>query len=90
MSTHLPNVNLEMFAGFPAMFPPPGVTPDFVNPENHGKTAVIVGGFLAGLMLVFIVNRGYTKWCINKKFSWDDCQCYALIYCVKLPTDSAQ
>lgn len=56
----------------PALAPPPGVTPNFANPENKGSTLVIVGVILLGLVLIALVNRAYAKLCIVRKASWDD------------------
>lgn len=60
------------FLQLPALAPPPGVIPDFVNPEEKGPPLVIFGGILLSLVLIALVNRAYTKLCIVQKVSWDD------------------
>lgn len=56
----------------PALAPPPGVIPNFTNPENRGPTLVIVGAILLGLVVIAMANRAYTKLRIIRKASWDD------------------
>ena len=58
----------------PAMKPPPGVTPNLVDPYNQGPTLIVVGSILISLMTVFVLARGYTKYRIFRKTSWDDCK----------------
>lgn len=36
-----------------------------------------VTSFVLALMLIFYSNRMYTKACIVRRFSWDDCKRYA-------------
>ena len=56
----------------PALALPPGVTPNFANPENKGPTLVIVGAILLGLVVLALANRAYSKLYIVQKASWDD------------------
>lgn len=56
----------------PALKPPPGVLPNFMNPEEKGPTLVIVGAILMALILIALANRAYTKLCIVQKVSWND------------------
>ena len=56
-----------------AIPPPPGVTSNFVNPANCSRHLVVTGSVLAGIMVVFIAARAYTKTFITRKFFWDDC-----------------
>lgn len=76
MSGEIPPQGIETVLNFPALDPPTGVTPNFVDPENRGKTVVTTGAFLTALAMLFFVIRIYTKCCINKKLSWEDCQYY--------------
>ena len=60
------------FLGLPASTPPPGIIPNFENPENRGPLLVKVGAVLVGLMMVFVMNRVYTKVWIARQVMWDD------------------
>ncbi|MCJ1263640.1 hypothetical protein MMC22_003510 [Lobaria immixta] len=52
--------------------PPPGVTPNFVNPYNESKyTATIVASLLP-VATIFVWIRLYTKVCLIKSHGWDD------------------
>lgn len=57
---------------YPAGEPPPGISPDFLNPENQGPILVAVGGLMISFMIPLLINRIYTKTCIVRKFAWDD------------------
>lgn len=54
------------------MAPPPGVTPNMVNPKSTGPILIIVSSVLQAIMVVFVINRIYTKSFISRKFTWDD------------------
>ena len=56
----------------PALAPPPGIEPNFVNPPSKGQTLIIFGSLILGLMLLFVGMRIYAKRCIIRQFSWDD------------------
>ena len=56
----------------PALPPPPGVTPNFTNPENKGQSLVVAGAILLTFVVIMLANRAYTKLCIVRKTSWDD------------------
>ena len=47
----------------PALPPPPGVIPNFTNPENKGHSLIVV---------IALANRAYVKLYIVHKMSWDD------------------
>ena len=74
MSQQIPASALEdpAFLSQPALPPPPGVIPNFKNPEYHGPTLVIVGAVLLALVVLALANRAYTKIWIVRKASWDD------------------
>ncbi|KAA6410958.1 MAG: hypothetical protein FRX48_05269 [Lasallia pustulata] len=59
----------------PAMPPPPGVNPNFVDPHSQGPTLIIGGSIMITLMTLFVLARGYTKYHIIRKASWDDVTC---------------
>ena len=58
----------------PALQPPAGVQPNFVNPENRGYIQTTVASVLFGLMVCLFANRIYTKLVVVRKLSWDDCK----------------
>lgn len=45
----------------PAMFPPDGVTPDFVNPPNQNETAWFVIMFTLAISTVCVLIRAFDK-----------------------------
>lgn len=54
--------------------PPPGVTPNFQNPDSIAWT-VITAALISPIVAVFFVlMRSYTKRCIFNRFDWDDCK----------------
>ena len=56
----------------PALPPPPGVIPDFTNPESKGESLIIARAILLTLVVTAVANRAYTKLCIIHKISWND------------------
>ena len=64
----------------PAMQPPLGVIPNLVDPYNQGPTLIAVGSILLPIMTLFLLVRGYTKYYIIRKASWDDCSSHLLPY----------
>ena len=75
ISTSLSNVSpesLEAFASYPAIPPPSGVIPNFVDPENQNLPLFAVTSLLLGIMALFMLNRVYVKTFIVKKYSLDD------------------
>ena len=58
----------------PGLQPPAGVKSDFVNPEEKDHLLTSVATVLFCLMISLYVNRVYTKICIVRKTSWDDCR----------------
>ena len=62
---------------YPALAPPAGVEPNFVNPEDRGYILNSVATVLFCLMVCLFANRIYTRLFIIRKFAWDDCECAA-------------
>ncbi|KAI9705072.1 MAG: hypothetical protein M1836_006855 [Candelina mexicana] len=77
MITLLPSRSIPSSEGsyLPALPPPAGVRPNFVDPINRGEihaagaTAIIVA------MVILVTNRQYTKYFIIRKLGWDDLTC---------------
>ena len=61
----------EMLAG-PAMAPPQGVIPNFVDPWSCGDVLIGVGGALSALMVIFVGARLTVKLHVNGRMTWDD------------------
>lgn len=59
-----------MLGGLP---PPPGVVPNFVNPNSIANTIRAVAVSLAVLTTFSIAIRLYTKIFIVKAHGWEDC-----------------
>jgi hypothetical protein len=57
--------------------PPPGVTPNFENPESIGYRLVIVAVVFSVLSLSFLIPRLYSAGFILRKWHADDCKCFA-------------
>ena len=74
LTRQLPPLTPEQMAVTPAGMPPPGVIPNFVNPDTRGPVLIIVGTIFMVLMLVLATLRYYTKFFIVRKTSWDDCK----------------
>ncbi|MCJ1342805.1 hypothetical protein MMC31_000994 [Peltigera leucophlebia] len=69
------DVNPAYLENYPALAPPAGIIPNFVDPYTRGPIIIIVGSILIALMMSFVVVRIYIKTCINRKVHWDDLTC---------------
>ena len=58
----------------PALAPPEGVVPNFVDPENLAYTSLWI--VLLVIATVFVWVRMYTKIRITKKANLEDCEYY--------------
>lgn len=58
----------------PAMPPPPGVTPNFENPEWIGYRLIIVAVVFPVIALCFLLPRLWSAAFIIKKWHPDDCK----------------
>lgn len=70
---------LQSLSRFPALQTPPGVVPNFVNPENQKRPLLVTASLELGLAIVFVLNRAYTKTFLIRKYTWDDCQSRVLL-----------
>ena len=57
----------------PALEPPPGVTPNFINPYTRGPMLLALSAVAIGIMYLFVMARFYAKIYVHKKLTWDDC-----------------
>lgn len=60
------------FSQIPSMPPPPGVTSNFVNPENNSSILIIVCTICLVFLLLFVSLRMYTRLWISRSFGLDD------------------
>lgn len=60
----------------PGMTPPPGESPNFINPYSCGKTYTVVATSIIVVMLLLVANRLYIKYFVVRKLSSDDCKLY--------------
>lgn len=74
MMTSLANLTPEQLSSYPALQPPPGVVPNFMHPENQNRPLLVATSIELGIMIVFVLNRFYSKSVLIRKYSWDDCQ----------------
>jgi len=61
-------------ADTPAAPPPPGQTPNFVNPESRSPEATAVISVLTAFAVIIVCLRVYVKATVTKIFGWDDSQ----------------
>ena len=70
MST-LPTMNLDQL---PAAVPPPGITPNLVNPYTQASTVFITIGVTVGLVAPAVTIRIFTKAFIIRTVNLEDCK----------------
>ena len=58
----------------PALMPPPGVVPNFLNPESHANQTIIACSIVTAAMILFLFARMYTKIHLTRSVGWDDCE----------------
>ena len=58
----------------PALFPPPGVTSNFINPETRASALVITSILCTTLVVFCVAVRFYTKIHIKHAWGLDDCK----------------
>lgn len=58
----------------PAMAPPPGVVPNFENPESLRKWWILMMCMCMSFSTIFILLRLYTKLILIKSHAWEDCE----------------
>lgn len=54
--------------------PPPGVTPNFVNPDSLHTEWVLTISICLVFPTIFIILRMYTKLILIKSLGWEDCK----------------
>lgn len=56
----------------PAMRPPPGVIPNFTDPEDSNKKITILCAVAAVIGTPFVCIRLYTRWALIRKVVFED------------------
>jgi hypothetical protein len=62
----------EQLAQIPAGVPPPGITPNLVNPHNAGDYILVANTILMAIMTIFVTLRFYVVLRLKKKMGPDD------------------
>ena len=65
----------------PALEPPPGVIPNFIDPYTRGPMLLALSAVAIGIMYLFVIARFYYKIYIQRKPSWDDRKLVGRSFC---------
>ena len=60
----------------PAGMPPPGVIPNYENPESRAYEAVAAGAVIMSIMLIFVFMKVYARAAVTKTLGSDDCKTF--------------
>lgn len=60
----------------PALTPPEGVTPNFVDPETYVYLPLVFSFVCLALATIMLAARLFTRLVIMKKMAWEDCTLY--------------
>ena len=71
----LSGLTMQELSIIPVRMPPNGVKSNFGDAPNNNKPMFAVTSPFLVIMALFFLNRMYTKSCIVRKYSWDDCKC---------------
>ena len=63
----------EMPGQTPGLKPPPGVIPNFVNPESLRTYWILMMCMCWTFTTLFVALRLYTKLVLTKSHGWEDC-----------------
>lgn len=67
-------LDLSLYKYIPALEPPPGVTPNFTNPESKRALMIIIGSFLMRTVVFFYAANVYVKHFISREYVWNHCR----------------
>jgi hypothetical protein len=68
-----PNAGIDL-SQIPALQPPPGVVPNFIDPYTRGPMFIALSAVAIGIMYLFVVARFYCKFSLRHAVTWDDCE----------------
>lgn len=77
MANPLAGLTPAELAQTPALMPPAGVVPNFINPP--GTLEAVTNATMAicfTFTTIFVLVRLLTKYCVDRAFLWEDCQYY--------------
>ena len=60
-------------SSLPLAPPPPGVTPNFVNPESRTDQIYVISAVWLAFMILMMMVRMYAKFFVLRSRTWDDC-----------------
>ena len=78
MANPLAGLTPAELAQTPALMPPAGVVPNFIDPP--GTLEAVTNATMAicfTLTTIFVIVRLLTKYCVDRAILLEDCQCYA-------------
>lgn len=58
----------------PVAAPPPGVIPNYVNPESRGWETILTVTICLTFMFPFFLLRIYSRAFVTRSLGWDDCE----------------
>jgi hypothetical protein len=64
----------DFLENFPSMIPPPGVTPNFINPPSKETAIIVLNVIFLALMWSAVAVRLWSKARITHNVGWDDCE----------------
>lgn len=70
----LMNTPREVLAKIPAAKPPPGVTPNFANPDSLVPLIMVVNTTFLAMATLFLALRIYMKTWVQRKWRLEDSQ----------------
>ncbi|MCJ1254964.1 hypothetical protein MMC24_002780 [Lignoscripta atroalba] len=62
-------------SSLPLAPPPPGVTPNFVNPESRTDQIYVISAVWLAFMILMMMVRMYAKFFVLRSRTWDDYAC---------------
>lgn len=66
-------INLD-YSQMPSLAPPPGITPNFIDPPTMAPTSRILTGLTLAIMYCFLTLRVYTRVWVTCNFGIEDCK----------------
>lgn len=82
MAAIYPDLSSADLTQIPSGNAPPGITPNFVNPETRAPITVIVVTVSLALMVTFVALRLYVEIGINRRVERAGCKCHPLVLIV--------
>ena len=70
----LPEIPPELYGSIPVAQPPPGAFANVHIDNERGHHFIVGESILLTIALLMFAIRCYTKVCVVKRLSWDDCQ----------------